>query len=210
MRVHQSKDMRRRAPQRTGERELALAPLFICLSLPGPVLCKLGQPGVLLVLPEVLSPVLMTFAMGGVPHAGSWHTLSRLLTLCSVNNDIADLGTTGPGHPLGHGLLLCISYYISCRSPAPAARDSTWREGRCQRVTMQPLNFLGLCIYFKFKIFFYTFRKALVQRFDIFSSPSSRFIISKNHCCPSEFLLQQFSRNQLYHLLSTSSYVPYS
>jgi len=28
------------------ERELALAPLFICLSLRGPVLCKLGQPGV--------------------------------------------------------------------------------------------------------------------------------------------------------------------
>ena len=38
--------------------ELALAPLFICLSLPGPVLCKLGQPGVLFVLPEVLTPVL--------------------------------------------------------------------------------------------------------------------------------------------------------
>ena len=40
------------------ERELALAPLFICLSLPGPVLCRLGQPGVLFVLPEVLSLVL--------------------------------------------------------------------------------------------------------------------------------------------------------
>ena len=40
------------------KRELALAPVFICLSLPGPVLCKLGQPGVLLVLPEVLTPVL--------------------------------------------------------------------------------------------------------------------------------------------------------
>ena len=38
--------------------ELALAPLFICLSLPGPVLCKLGQPGVLFVLPEVLTLVL--------------------------------------------------------------------------------------------------------------------------------------------------------
>ena len=47
-------------PQRAGEREreLALAPLFISFSLPGPVLCKLGQPGVLLVLPEVLTPVL--------------------------------------------------------------------------------------------------------------------------------------------------------
>ena len=60
MRARRSKDMRRRAPQRTGEREreLALAPLFICFSLPGPVLCKLGQPGMLLVLPEVLTPVL--------------------------------------------------------------------------------------------------------------------------------------------------------
>ena len=39
------------------ERELGLAPLFICLSLPGPVLCKLGQPGVF-VVPEVLALVL--------------------------------------------------------------------------------------------------------------------------------------------------------
>ena len=60
MRARRSKDMRRRAPQRAGkrERELALAPLFICLSLPALVLCKLGQPGVLFVLPEVLTPVL--------------------------------------------------------------------------------------------------------------------------------------------------------
>ena len=60
MRAGRSKDPRRRAPQRAGEREreLALAPLFICFSLPGPVLCKLGQPGVLFVLPKVLTPVL--------------------------------------------------------------------------------------------------------------------------------------------------------
>ena len=49
----------------------------------------------------------------------------------------------------------------------------------------QPLSFLGLPIYFKFKIFFYTFTKALGQRFDIFSSPSPRFIMSINHCCSS-------------------------
>ena len=49
---------KRRAPQRAGESELALAPLFICFSLPGPVLCKLGEPGVLFVLPEVLTPIL--------------------------------------------------------------------------------------------------------------------------------------------------------
>ena len=58
VRAHRSKDAKRRAPQRTCKRELALAPLFLCFSLPGPVLCKLGQPGVLLVLPEVLTPVL--------------------------------------------------------------------------------------------------------------------------------------------------------
>ena len=60
MRARRSKDTRRRVPQRAGERErkLALAPLFICLSLPGPVLCKLSQPGVLFVLPEVLTLVL--------------------------------------------------------------------------------------------------------------------------------------------------------
>ena len=43
----------------------------------------------------------------------------------------------------------------------------------------------GLPVYFKFKILFYTFTKTLGQRFDIFSSPSSRFIISINHCCSS-------------------------
>ena len=71
------------------------------------------------------------------------------------------------------------------QSPAPAARDSIWREGWCRRVTMHPLSFLGLHIYFKFKVFFYTFTKALGQRFDIISSPSPRFIISINHCCSS-------------------------
>ena len=34
----------------------------------------------------------------------------------------------------------------------------------------QPLSFLGLPVYFKLMIFFYTFTKALDQRFDIFSS----------------------------------------
>ena len=47
----------------------------------------------------------------------------------------------------------------------------------------------GLPLYFKFKILFHTFTKTLGQRFDIFSSPSPRFIISINHCCSSEFLL---------------------
>ena len=71
-----------------------------------------------------------------------------------------------------------------CRSPTPAARDSSWRDERCQRMR-QPLIFLWTAVYSKFKILFYTFTKALGQRFDIFSSPSSRFIISINHCCSS-------------------------
>ena len=75
--------------------------------------------------------------------------------------------------------------YLMCQSPAPAARDSTWRDERCRRVMRQPLSFLRLPIHFKFKILFYTFTKALGQRFDIFSSPSPRFIISINHCCSS-------------------------
>ena len=60
MRARRSKDTRRRGPKHAGERdrELALAPQFICLSLPGHVLCKLGQPGVLFVLPEVFTLVL--------------------------------------------------------------------------------------------------------------------------------------------------------
>ena len=53
----------------------------------------------------------------------------------------------------------------------------------------QALSFLGLPIYFKFKIFFYAFTKALGQRFDIFSSPSPRFIMSINHCCSSNRVL---------------------
>ena len=45
--------------------------------------------------------------------------------------------------------------------------------------------FSGLPVYSKFKILFYTFTKTLGQRFDIFGSPSPRFIISINHCCSS-------------------------
>ena len=45
--------------------------------------------------------------------------------------------------------------------------------------------FYGLPVYSKFKILFYTFTKTLGQKFDIFGSPSPRFIISINHCCSS-------------------------
>ena len=46
-------------PEREREIPGPLAPLFICLSPPpGPALCKLDQPGMLFVLPEVLTLVL--------------------------------------------------------------------------------------------------------------------------------------------------------
>ena len=54
------------APAHGRERELALVPLIICLSLPGPVVCKLGQPRVLFVLPEVLTPDLLLFCFHGL------------------------------------------------------------------------------------------------------------------------------------------------
>ena len=57
MRACRPKDVKRRAPTWGREREIWLLFLYV-FSLPGPVLCKLGQPGVLFVLPEVLTPVL--------------------------------------------------------------------------------------------------------------------------------------------------------
>ena len=87
-----------------------------------------------------------------------------------------------------------------CQSPTPATRDSTWRDdgvGQWDSLSV----FYGLPVYSKFKILFYTFTKTLGQRFDIFSSPSPRLIISINHWCSSESLLQWFSQyNTIYYL----------
>ena len=44
------------------------------------------------------------------------------------------------------------------------------------REMRQSLSFLGLPVYFKLMILFYTFTKSLGQRFDIFSSQRSGFI----------------------------------
>ena len=102
-----SEDTKKSAPARGRERqrELALAPLFICLSLPGPVLCKLGQPGVLFVLPEVLTPVLgpsfvsflraFPFLVLSVQFSS---VAQSCLTLCDPMN------RSTPGHPVHHHL----------------------------------------------------------------------------------------------------------
>ena len=66
--------------------------------------------------------------------------------------------------------------------------------------------FYGLPVYSKFKILFYTFIKALGQRFDIFSSPSPRFIISISHCCssnrvPASVILSESALSSIIYLL---------
>ena len=70
-----------------------------------------------------------------------------------------------------------LPWFMDCQSPAPAARDSTWRDERGWRESEAASQFFfGLPVYFKLMNLFYTFAKALGQRFDIFSSHWPRFI----------------------------------
>ena len=72
-----------------------------------------------------------------------------------------------------------------CQSPAPAARKSAWRDERCWRKMMQPLTQgVGLHVYFKFQVLFYTLTKALGQRFDIFSSPPTQIYCLQKSLLP--------------------------
>ena len=64
---------------------------------------------------------------------------------------------------------------------------------------------------FKLQVFFYTLTKALGQTFDIFSFPHPDLLSPEiTVALQTEFLLQGFSKNRLYYLLSTSSYVSYT
>ena len=65
--------------------------------------------------------------------------------------------------------LPCFSVH-GCRSPAPASRESAWRGEQCRQKMM------GLHVYFKLQVFFYTLTKALGQRFDIFSFPHTNLL----------------------------------
>ena len=54
-----NKNGKKRAPQRAGEKEPFGSSFYASPHpTPGTVLCKLGQPGVLFVFPEVLTPLL--------------------------------------------------------------------------------------------------------------------------------------------------------
>ena len=88
VRACRPKDVKRRAPQRASgggagrERAGFGASFYMSLSLPVPVLCKLGQPGVLFVLPEVLTPVLgpsFVLFLGLFPSRSFSHRHSGLL-----------------------------------------------------------------------------------------------------------------------------------
>ena len=69
---------------------------------------------------------------------------------------------------------------------------------------------MELHVYFELQVFFYTLTKALGQRFDIFSFPHPDLLSPEIIVVLTEFLLQQFSQNGLYYLLSTFSYVSYT
>ena len=56
---------------------------------------------------------------------------------------------------------------------------------RCRREKLRKTQFFfGLPVYFKLMILFYTFTKALCQRFDIFSSQRPRFIFLQKSLLP--------------------------
>ena len=59
-------------------------------------------------------------------------------------------------HPVGDA-----TNHLICWSPAPAARESTWRDGQCRWETMQPLNFLGLHNFISSLRFFLYFNKSV-------------------------------------------------
>ena len=58
VRACRSKDSKNAPACRRESERASFGSSFYMFVSPGPVLCKLGQPGVLLVLPEVLTPVL--------------------------------------------------------------------------------------------------------------------------------------------------------
>ena len=67
---------------------------------------------------------------------------------------------------------LMTHFAYTCQSPAPAARESSWRDERCWRRMMQPLTQgTGLHVYFRLQVHSYTLTKSLGQMFGIFSFP---------------------------------------
>ena len=101
---------------------------------------------------------------------------------------VAISSSRGSSPPRDRTWVSCIAG--GCWSPAPAARDSTWRGERCRQEKLrQPLILLGLPVYFKLMILFYTFIKALGQRFSIFSSHGPRFIFLQKSLLPLKRIL---------------------
>ena len=61
---------------------------------------------------------------------------------------------------------------------------------------------MGLHVYFKLQVLFYTLKKALGRRFDTFSSPHPDLLSPEiTVVLQTEFLLQGFSQSGLYYYL---------
>ena len=75
-----------------------------------------------------------------------------------------------------------------CWGPASAgSRDILRMDGVSKRETeAASQSFFELPVYFKLMILFYTFTKALGQRFDILVPIDPNLFFSKNHWCPSK------------------------
>ena len=114
----------------------------------------------------------------------SWKKRSEVTQLCPTLCNLMDYSLPGSSiHGIFQARILewVAIYFPRCRSPAPAARESAWRDERCWRGMMQPLTQgAGLHVYFKHQVFFYTLTKVLDQRFYIFSAPSPRFCLHKS------------------------------
>ena len=107
-------------------------------------------------------------------------------------------------------------HFVLCWSPAPAARESAWRDERCWQRMLSAKNDVasdvasdsrfevrGLHVYFKHQVFFYTLTKALVRglTFSVPPHPDYCLIVALQ----TEFLLQRLAQNHVYLWLHCNS-----
>ena len=110
-------------------------------------------------------------------------------------------------------------HFVLCWSPAPAARESAWRDERCWQRMLSAKNVVGkewcslwcslwlevrgLHVYFKHQVFFYTLTKALVRglTFSVPPHPDYCLIVALQ----TEFLLQRLAQNRVYLWLHCNS-----
>ena len=111
------------------ERELWLLFLYVFLS-PRPVLCKLGQPGMLLVLPEVLTPVLgpsFVLFLRAFPFLVFWPPpFWTLFPYSAYLTHPSSLSFYYSGRANGEGLPLIDNWILKWERVAKVAQLSFW------------------------------------------------------------------------------------